>query len=146
MLSSLAIRRRLSLTLLVAAMSALAAAQELRLPVKEGSVKFAVIGDTGTGDRNQLSVAKALFGARTKFPYEFVLMVGDNIYGADSPADYENKFGIPYKPILDAGVKFYAALGNHDNPNQRLYKAFNMGGERYYTFKPGKLSSVRFFA
>jgi len=39
-----------------------------------------------------------------------------------------------YKPLLDAGVKFYASLGNHDDPEiERLYKGFNMGGERYYT-------------
>ena len=54
-------------------------------------------------------------------------------------------------PLLDAGVKFYAALGNHDDPGQRLYKPFNMNGERYDSFKPGTLlkpgtSSVRFFA
>jgi hypothetical protein len=140
------LRTRLIPALLVATLPALAMAQEqLRLPLKEGSVKFAVIGDTGTGDGHQLSVAKALYAAHEKFPYDFVLMMGDNIYGSDRPKDYDKKFGIPYKPILDLGVKFYASLGNHDNPNQRLYKPFNMNGERYYTFKPGK-SSVRFFA
>ena len=42
------------------------------------------------------------------------------------------------------GVKFYAALGNHDDPKQRFYKPFNMNGQRYYTFKPN--DRVRFFA
>ena len=52
---------------------------------------------------------------------------------------------IPYKPILDAGVKFYAALGNHDDAAlQRNYKPFNMNGERFYSFKPQ--TGVRFFA
>ena len=63
-------------------------------------------------------------------------MMGDNMYGGDSAKDYDKKFEAPYKPLLDAGVKFYAALGNHDDPNQRFYKPFNMNGERYYTFKP----------
>ena len=120
-------------------------AQELRLPLKDGSVKFAVIGDTGTGDSHQLAIAKALDAARARFPFEFAVMMGDNLYGGDSEKDYEKKFGTPYKPLLDAGVKFYASLGNHDNPNQRMYKPFNMNGERYYSFKPAK-SSVRFFA
>jgi len=120
-------------------------AQELRLPLKDGSVKFAVIGDTGTGDSHQLAIAKALDAARARFPFEFAVMMGDNLYGGDNERDYEKKFGTPYKPLLDAGVKFYASLGNHDNPNQRMYKPFNMNGERYYSFKPGK-SSVRFFA
>jgi hypothetical protein len=122
----------------------IAAAQDLTLPKKAGSLKFAVIGDTGTGDSNQNRVAKVLASTRQRFPYEFVLMVGDNIYGADNPRDYERKFEIPYKPILDAGVKFYAALGNHDSPNQRLYKPFNMNGQRFYTFKPK--DGVRLFA
>ncbi|MDQ4080798.1 MAG: metallophosphoesterase, partial [Gemmatimonadota bacterium] len=47
-----------------------------------------------------------------------------------------------YKTLLDAGVKFYAALGNHDDPNQRYYKPFNLDGQRYRTFKEGH---VRFY-
>jgi predicted phosphodiesterase len=118
--------------------------QDLSLPKKPGSVKFAVIGDTGTGDTHQYAVAKVLAGTRQAFPFEFVVMVGDNMYGSDGPRDYDRKFEMPYKPLLDGGVKFYAALGNHDSPNQRLYKPFNMNGQRFYTFKPK--DGVRFFA
>jgi 3',5'-cyclic AMP phosphodiesterase CpdA len=71
-------------------------------------------------------------------------MLGDNLYGREGPRDYEDKFERPYKALLDAGVKFYAALGNHDEPNQRFYKPFNMNGERYYSFRPKQ--GVRFFA
>ena len=119
-------------------------AQDLTLPMKSGSVKFAVIGDTGTGDQHQLAVAKALNATRAKFPFSFVVMVGDNIYGGNSAKDYDKKFGNPYKPILDSGIKFYAALGNHDDPSERFYKPFNMNGERYYSFKPA--DGVRLFA
>jgi Calcineurin-like phosphoesterase len=114
-------------------------------PFKEGPLRFAVIGDTGTGETEQLEIAKQLALSRARFPFEFAIMLGDNLYGKERPRDYENKFERPYKPLLDAGVKFYAALGNHDEPNQRFYKPFNMNGERYYTFKPAK-SSVRFFS
>ncbi len=138
--------RRSLITLLVFGLTVSAAAQDLRLPMKAGSVKFAVIGDTGTGDRHQLDVAKELLAYRARFPFEFVIMVGDNMYGSDKPKDYVKKFEQPYKPLLDAGVKFYAALGNHDDPNQRFYKPFNMGGERFYSFKPSLNAGVRFFA
>jgi hypothetical protein len=120
-------------------------AQEPQLPLENDSVKFAVLGDTGTGGRHQLAVARALAAVRDRFPFTFTLLLGDNLYGGEDPDDYEEKFGIPYKALLDAGVKFYASLGNHDDPNQRLYKPFNMNGERYYTFKPPQ-GSVRFFA
>ena len=81
---------------------------------------------------------------RARFPFEFALMTGDNLYGSESPSDYEKKFSLPYKALLDGGVKFYAALGNHDDAGQINYKAFNMGGQKYYSFRP-KLG-VRFFA
>jgi hypothetical protein len=119
-------------------------AQDLTLPNKAGTLKFAVIGDSGTGNSDQYRTAKVFAEMRQRFPYEFVLMMGDNMYGGESARDFQNKFEKPYKPILDAGIKFYAALGNHDSPNQRMYKPFNMNGERYYTFKPQ--NGIRFFA
>jgi predicted MPP superfamily phosphohydrolase len=79
------------------------------------------------------------------FPYELVILVGDNLYGSERPQDFKKKFEIPYKPLLDAGVKFYASLGNHDAREQRYYKLFNMDGKLYYTFK-GSKQSVRFYA
>src|SRR5438128_5970339 len=116
----------------------------LKLPMKEGSLRFAIIGDTGTGDSHQRDVARQLIASRAQFPFQFVLMMGDNLYGGSKEQDYQKKFEEPYKPLLDAGVKFYAALGNHDDPSQRFYKPFNMNGERYYTFKPK--AGVRIFA
>jgi hypothetical protein len=128
-------------------------AQNLSLPNKESSVRFMVIGDTGRGDRGQNETAQMMAKVHDKFPFTFVIMVGDNIYGADTPGDYVRKFEDPYKPLLSKGIKFYAALGNHDNPNQRFYKQFNMNGERFYTFRGSagglaKLTEggVRFFA
>jgi hypothetical protein len=109
-------------------------------------MKFAVIGDTGTGDQHQRDVGKQLAAWHERFPFEFVLMVGDNMYGSDGPRDFVKKFEEPYKALLEAKVKFYAALGNHDNPNQRFYKPFNMNGERFYSFKPSLLAPARFFA
>jgi hypothetical protein len=138
-------RRLLFIAVLIATLPLPIAGQELRLPNKPGSVKFAVIGDTGTGDRTQLAIGNELSSWRTRYPFEFVVMMGDNKYGGESPKDFDKKFTKPYKSILDAGVKFYAALGNHDDAAlQRNYKPFNMNGERFYTFKPQ--AGVRFFA
>jgi predicted MPP superfamily phosphohydrolase len=108
------------------------------------SLKFAIIGDSGSGSPAQIAVANRLVASRTQFPYEFVLMLGDNLYGGHDSRDYAKKFELPYKPLLDEKIKFYAALGNHDDPSERLYKQFNMNGQRFYTFKAG--SNVRMFA
>ncbi len=129
-----------------AAPQVLAAANKLdiRIPLQVKSVRFAVIGDSGTGDRAQYDVATRMEAYRQATKFDFVIMLGDNIYGNHSPHDFADKFERPYKPLLDAGVKFYASLGNHDDPNdERLYKPFNMGGERYYAFRKGE---VAFFA
>ncbi len=129
---------------IVGALAAVALAQDLTVPNQKDSLKFAVIGDSGTGNSDQYRLAKKFAEVRQRFPFGFVLMMGDNMYGGENARDFQRKFEIPYKPILDAGVKFYASLGNHDSPNQRMYKLFNMGGERYYTFKPR--DGVRVFA
>ncbi len=106
------------------------------------TVRFAVIGDSGTGDRYQYQVAQQLVESHRRFPFELVIMLGDNIYGRQDPEDFARKFEEPYRPLLEGGVRFYASLGNHDNQRNRFYGPFNMGGERYYTFAR---TNVRFF-
>ena len=125
----------------------------LTLPNAVASVKFAVIGDSGRGNEPQYDVAEQMALYRKQFPFTFVIMNGDNIYEGPATADdYREKFEKPYQPLLDEGVKFYAALGNHDDPRQIDYPLFNMNGDRYYTFRPPDdpitrlVASVRFFA
>ena len=110
---------------------------KVNLPIKKDSVKFAIIGDTGSGTDKQQQIADMMVRYKETFPFEFVLMMGDNLYGGDSAKDYRKKFESVYKPLLDAKLKFYATLGNHDEANQRLYEHFNMNGNEYYSFKKG---------
>ena len=124
---------------------AAAAAQghlDLKLPLEDKSVRFAVIGDNGTGDQPQYDVAAEMEAYHKVVGFDFVTMMGDNIYGGHRPKDFERKFEQPYKPLLDTGVKFYACLGNHDTSDEIQYKPFNMNGQRYYSFKKG---DVQFF-
>jgi hypothetical protein len=123
--------------------TAMSAAPVARPPVGEDSVRFLVLGDTGTGDRAQYDVAAQAWKTHLVFPYEFAIMLGDNIYGSERPQDFSQKFERPYKPMLDANIPFYASLGNHDDPNQRYYKPFGMNGQRYYTYQK---KDVRFYA
>ncbi len=122
-----------------------AAQPPVALPNKEGSLKFGVLGDFGTGDREQYQLAEQMAKLHTRFKYELVITVGDNIYGSERPQDFVRKFELPYKALLDADVKFYASLGNHDDRTQVRYKLFNMDGKAYYTFKAPD-EDVRFFA
>jgi 3',5'-cyclic AMP phosphodiesterase CpdA len=128
--------------------SALVSAQLLAqvappLPNRPESVKFAAIGDNGTGDRPQIEVAQQMIKARGAFPFDLVIMLGDNMYGGQSPRDFVKKFEQPYAALLTAGVEFRASLGNHDRPQNVNYKLYNMNGQRYYSYARG---NVRFFA
>jgi len=135
-------RSRFEAAILAIALGAAPLGAQVFLPMKAGSVRFLVIGDAGTGGREQYEVANEIVRYGKTFPFTFALMLGDNIYGSERPQDFERKFTRPYKTLLDKGIEFDAALGNHDDPNQRFYKPFNLGGNRYRTFKKG---NVRFF-
>jgi hypothetical protein len=137
------IKLLLGITTLFAAL--LGYGQTVRLPLKQGALAFAVIGDSGSGNKTQYQTADQLAAAHGAFPFNFVIMMGDNLYGGDNPRDFEWKFRQPYKALLDRGVEFYAALGNHDDPGRQiLYDDFNMDGKTYYSFKPR--NDVHFFA
>jgi hypothetical protein len=116
---------------------------KVTLPLKEGSVRFMVVGDTGTGTDKQQELADLMVKYRQVFPFEFALMMGDNMYGGERAEDYKIKFEDVYKTLLNEKVKFYATLGNHDESNQRFYANFNMNGEEYYRFTKG---NVAFYA
>jgi len=124
----------------VAVKSAASAPLKLTLPMKDGSVRFAVIGDTGSGSEQQRDVGEMMLKYHALFPFEFVLMMGDNMYGGEAPQDFEKKFAEPYKALLDQKVKFYATLGNHDQALQVNYQNFNMNGKEYYRFTKGNIA------
>ena len=113
------------------------------LPNRRDSLKFAAIGDNGTGDRPQYELAQQMTNAHASFPFDLVIMLGDNMYGGQQPDDFVKKFELPYAPLLKAGVTFQASLGNHDRPENVSYPLFNMNGQRYYSYIR---KNVRFFA
>jgi len=138
------IRRSLWAVLTLLYLSLALQGQQLTLPLQKGSVRFAAIGDMGSGTTRQYETAGRMNSLHEKFPFDFVVTLGDNIYGGNSSTDFKKKFELPYKVLLEQGVKFYASLGNHDNAAvEKAYKPFNMNGDQYYTFKKG---NVQFFA
>ena len=135
--------RTASAMLLAALVAAADVRSEGTLPNKRDSLKFAVIGDNGTGDEPQYELGTEMQNVRGRFPFALVLMLGDNFYGGQRLDDLRNKFDRPYAPLLAAGVRFQAVIGNHDEPNTVAYPPLHMEGRRYYSFAEG---SARFFA
>ncbi|MBV9385866.1 MAG: metallophosphoesterase [Chroococcidiopsidaceae cyanobacterium CP_BM_ER_R8_30] len=110
-------------------------------------LRFVSVADTGTGDRGQYAVAKAMTRYHSQNPFDLVILAGDNIYNNGEIEKIDAVFERPYQPLLQQGVKFHACLGNHDIRNangehQLQYANFNMQG-RYYTFRR---DPVQFFA
>ena len=114
-------------------------------PNRDGSLKFVAFGDFGTGEPAQYALAAQMAKLQERFKFELVILLGDNLYGSERPQDFAQKFEKPYKPLLDAGVKFKAALGNHDAREMKNYKFFDMQDKLFYSFKAPK-QSVRFYA
>jgi predicted MPP superfamily phosphohydrolase len=107
----------------------------------QNKVRFAVVGDWGTGDDDAMGIASQMFSAHRRTPLDFVIAAGDNIYPDGDGRHFNKHFERPFAPILGDRVHFYAVLGNHDvergRQHQCHYPLFNMGGKSYYTLKQG---------
>jgi hypothetical protein len=77
-------------------------------------VRFAVVGDFGTGGAAQARVATRMCRWRANHPFNLVVTTGDNIYPDGDPDLFDTEFFEPYACLLDHGVRFRATLGNHD--------------------------------
>jgi predicted phosphodiesterase len=107
----------------------------------KNSLRFAVIGDWGTGDDDQIGLARQMVTHHAQSAFDFVVAAGDNIYPNGSGRYFKKKFEQPFEGILTDRVNFYAVLGNHDvqdgRQDQRDYPLFNMKGKCYYTLSKG---------
>src|SRR6266481_130208 len=81
-------------------------ADEFKFPLKSGSVRFAAIGDMGTGEAPQYEVAQQMLKARQTFPFDFVIMLGDNINGES------------YYTYKKGNVRFFVLNSNYMDPKQ----------------------------
>jgi acid phosphatase len=105
-------------------------------------MRFAVIGDLGTGRDKQAQVADKMCAWRQTHPFQHVVTTGDNIYPDGSPDHFERKFYKPYACLLQNGVQFHASLGNHDVHTDNGWPqlqdpAFGMEGRNYVFRKNG---------
>ncbi|MDH5559323.1 MAG: metallophosphoesterase [Deltaproteobacteria bacterium] len=115
---------------------------------EQQDIRFAAIGDAGTGDEAQKRIAQSLEKVCLLKGCNFVLMLGDNFYpdGIHSVTDdqFKEKFEDIYRNFK---IPFFAVLGNHDvhgDPNAQLYRSLNSEVWRmpnfYYLFNAGPAS------
>jgi hypothetical protein len=109
------------------------------------TTRFVAIGDMGSRMAGQFKLATAMANAYQQHPFTFALTLGDNIYpDGDVKRRGEASFTQPYKPLLDAGVRFYPSLGNHDVDSGFMADQldfFKMPA-RYYSFTQGNVRCI----
>ena len=80
----------------------------------EESISFVVLGDNGTGGRNQMAVAEQMARTYQSTPYGLVLLAGDISYYGSIDDRWDEVFVQPYRGLIDAGVEWELAIGNHE--------------------------------
>lgn len=124
----------------------------LPLITNVGSVRFAVIGDYGTGSQGEQAVAALVHSWQP----DFIATTGDNNYPAGEAATIDGNIGAyyhdfiaPYHGKYGAGSdinRFFPTLGNHDwlSGGGPYLDYFTLpGNERYYDLR---WSPVQLFA
>ena len=115
------------------------------------------MGDFGSGEDDQFTVAKLVETLIKKYDTKLILGLGDNFYPNGVTSIYDDKFldqfELPYSNLPKA-VKFYNVLGNHDYKGKiqpqidytQISKRWIMNSNWYYFNKTINKNTVRFYA
>ena len=85
---------------------------------------FAAIGDNGSGGRQAMAVAERMARTYRGAPFGNVFLLGDISYYGNFADRYDDVFVKPMQPLLDAGVTFDLAIGNHDEAVRHSEEGF----------------------
>lgn len=77
-------------------------------------ITFAALGDNGSGGRQAMAVAGQMAETYVDHPFGNVILLGDISYYGSFADRYNDVFLRPMRPLLNAGVQFDLAIGNHD--------------------------------
>lgn len=110
----------------------------------EDRIRFAVLGDNGSGGRNQMDVAGQMARAYQETPYGLVLLAGDISYYGSIDDRWDEVFVEPYRPLIDAGVAWELAIGNHEISEKKSEDAVEEIRAQLRRFgKPGTYYTAR---
>jgi 3',5'-cyclic AMP phosphodiesterase CpdA len=83
-------------------------------PSDPDRLRFAAVGDNGSGGRQAMAVAERMAETYAQQPFGLVALLGDICYYGNFEDRYEDVFRRPMAPLLESGVGFELAIGNHD--------------------------------
>lgn len=82
--------------------------------VTDPTFRLAVIGDFGTGDATESSLADALRRWVRRHGADALVTTGDNVYPEGDPASFDATWIDPYGWVDKTDLGIVASLGNHD--------------------------------
>jgi hypothetical protein len=97
------VKRIGAVVLLLVASGLAGGGQELALPNRPASLKFAAIGDNGTGDPPEYDIGRQMAAYHSRFPFELVIMLGDNLLAGD---EHVLLSGWPIVCAIDGGIAY----------------------------------------
>jgi len=126
-------------------------------PGTEAPIYFWVVGDSGTGGKQQAQVHTAMVEhvKKNEQPLDLYIHVGDMAYGSGTNKEFKDRFFKMYEPTLRHTV-CWGSMGNHEGKTSKgasgtgpYYDAFVLpthgqagglpsGKEAYYSFDYGK--------
>jgi len=106
-----------------------------RAGVADREVRVAFLGDGGTGGWRQKAVRDQLL----RHSPRFVFLLGDNVYDQGQADRIRERHDGIYQPVMTAGAKFHAALGNHDVEKCKVASVdpLGTGSDAYRWQEPG---------
>jgi hypothetical protein len=111
-------------------------------------VRFALLGDWGSGDEGEFAIADQMLAAHRSKALDLVIGAGDNIYPNGSADHFRENFERPFAGLIKERIPFHTCFGNHDVKSgadaQLRYPFFNMNGHSYYSLTRGE-GTVEFF-
>lgn len=108
-------------------------------------LSFAALGDNGSGGRQAMAVAEQMSRSYDERPFGHVSLLGDICYYGPIEERFDQVFLAPMASLIDAGVEFELAIGNHDGDlwlgqgGAKVEDTLRLLGTpaRYYTVRRG---------
>lgn len=113
MIGAMSLIRRIlapALALLIAAAATAGELPELTVALRDGTLRIAVLGDTGKGAD---TVTKGIARVHEAKPLDAIVLVGDNFYPCGVTSVDDERWSL-VRPLTRIGIPIFPVLGNHD--------------------------------
>lgn len=100
-------------------------------PNSAANAHILLYSDIGYANEAEYAVTESMVKRHMEYPFTFAISAGDNIqlkpalWGRKSMVNIwgdgglDETFAKPFAPLIQAGIRFYAVLGNHDHQGLR---------------------------